>query len=334
MSIFICRSTIALWVGICLGVISPVLPAQEPEISVLEVPRVTGTIEGGSIAEQDQEEDQAKVQEKEKDQEPEVDSNQPHEDLDAVLWIQTSAEYDAIARQTFRAARAAVGDALVDSSWTASTEQQKMSEDQAEGWLAGLPPAVVLDVDETVLDNSSYQVSLIESDGEYSRDGWKAFVEKQVSTPIPGAVDFVNACRAAGVTVIYVTNREHEVETATRENLIKHGLMGPDDPDLILTKNEKEEWTSDKKTRRLELAKEYRILLLLGDDLNDLIATEYHSSSEARRETGDKYKSWFGERWFMLPNPNYGGWERSLYDWENAISPSSKRKRKRENMVR
>ena len=85
MSIFICRSTIALWVGICLGVISPVLPAQEPEISVLEVPRVTGTIEGGSIAEQDQEEDQAKVQEKEKDQEPEVDSNQPHEDLDAVL---------------------------------------------------------------------------------------------------------------------------------------------------------------------------------------------------------------------------------------------------------
>ena len=284
---------------------------------------------------QNQEESPEKDQDQEKDQEAVIESNQPHEDLDAVLWIQTSAEYDAIARQTFRAARAAVGDALVDSSWTASTEQLKMLQGQEdEGWLGGLPPAVVLDVDETVLDNSSYQVSLIESDGEYSRDGWKAFVEKQVSTPIPGAVAFVNACRTAGVTVIYVTNREHEVEAATRANLIKHGLMKESDPDLIFTKNEKETWTSDKETRRQELAEKYRILLLLGDDLNDLIATERHCSSEERVAAGDKYKSWFGERWFMLPNPNYGGWERSLYNHENAVSSSTKRKRKRKNMVR
>lgn len=324
MSKFVSSSAIAVWMGIGLGVVGSVLPlaSQERERSASEISQVEAADVDESSAKQ------------ESDDESKVQSNQPHEDLDAVLWVQTSAEYDAIARQTFRAARAAVGDALVDASWTASTEQQEMSKEQAEGWLADLPPAVVLDVDETVLDNSRYQVGLIESDGQYSRDGWKAFVEKQISTPIPGAVDFVNACRTAGVTVIYVTNREHEVETATRENLIKHGLMQASDPDLIFTKSEKEAWTSDKETRRQELAKKYRILLLLGDDLNDMIATEYHCSSEARRQAGDKYKSWFGERWFVLPNPNYGGWERSLYNWEDAVSPSTKRKRKRENMAR
>jgi len=171
----------------------------------------------------------------------------------------------------FRAARAAVGDALVDSQWTASTEQREIFDQKTESELSELPPAVVLDVDETVLDNSRYQVGLIESGGEYSREGWKAYVESQVATPIPGAVDFVKACRTAGVTVIYVTNREHEVESATRENLIKHGLMEEGDPDLIFTKYEKEEWTSDKKSRRQELAQKYRILLLLGDDLNDFM---------------------------------------------------------------
>ena len=279
------------------------------------------------------EEHQAQVDQT-KDEAKPTSSNQPHEDLDAVLWVQTSAEYDAIARQTFRAARAAVGDALVDSQWSASTEQQEIFKYKNGVTLDQLPPAVVLDVDETVLDNSRYQVSLIESGGEYSRDGWKAYVEKKVSTPIPGAVEFVKACRTAGVTVIYVTNREHEVESATRENLIEHGLMEKDDPDLIFTKHEKEAWTSNKKTRREELARKYRILLLLGDDLNDFIATDYHGSSDVRRKAGDKYKDWFGERWFILPNPNYGGWEQSLYEWENAVSSSTKRKRKREKMIR
>ena len=261
-------------------------------------------------------------------------TNDPHEDLDAVLWIQTSAEYDAIARQTFRAARAAVGDALVDATWTASVEQQAMVDKQGEQWLANLPPAVVMDVDETVMDNSKFQTGLIESDGEYTRDGWKAFVNRKVSTPIPGAVKFVKACRLAGVTPIFVTNREHEVEPATRENLIAAGLVEKDDPDLIFTKLEKEEWTSNKQTRREFLATKYRILLLLGDDLNDFVETEYHSSGKVRRDTGDKYKSWFGEKWFVLPNPNYGGWEQSLYGWENAVSKETKRKRKREKMER
>ncbi len=321
MSNIFSGSAIVAWVGAILWTIGLVFNANATQEkhgkSVSEVLQVPSTIETESGKEVGFQQ-----------------SNQPHEDLDAVLWIQTSAEYGAVARQTFRAARAAVGDALVDSKWTASTEQKKIFDSKTDRKLSELPPAVVLDVDETVLDNSRYQVGLIESGGEYSPEGWKAYVEKQVATPVPGAVEFVKACRTAGVTVIFVTNREHDVETATRENLIAHGLMEKDDPDLIFTKYEKEEWTSDKKSRREELARKYRILLLLGDDLNDFIATQYHSSSEVRRKVGDQYKDWFGERWFILPNPNYGGWEQSLYDWENAVSSSTKRKRKREKMVR
>ncbi len=260
--------------------------------------------------------------------------SQAHEDLDAVLWVQTSAEYGAIARQTFRAARSAVGDALVNSKWTASMEQQMLADGKDKDWLQSLPPAVVMDVDETVLDNSRFQVGLIESGNEYSPERWKEFVNKKVSTAIPGSVDFVHALRAAGVTPIFVTNREHVVEPATRENLIAVGLMKESDPDLIFTKYEKEEWTSNKQTRRLELANKYRILLLLGDDLNDFVETEYHSSSEARRRTAEQFKQWFGERWFVFPNPSYGGWEQSLYNWENAVSIETKRQRKRLKMKR
>ena len=188
-------SAISLWLGIGIGVVGLVLPLasqvqeQKLENPASAAPQVQAKIEAGSSAQQ----------------EPKDQSNQPHEDLDAVLWIQTSAEYEAISRQTFRAARAAVGDALVDAQWTASTEQQEIFKQKTEGSLDQLPPAVVLDVDETVLNNSRYQVGLIESGGEYSRDGWKAYVESQVATPIPGAVDFIKACRTAGVTVIYLS---------------------------------------------------------------------------------------------------------------------------------
>ena len=85
-----------------------------------------------------------------------------HEDLDGVLWMQTSGEFEAITRQTYRLAESNLGDALVDPSWTASTEQQQMFAKKPQE-LAKLPPAVILDVDETVLNNTQYQARLIEA---------------------------------------------------------------------------------------------------------------------------------------------------------------------------
>ena len=265
----------------------------------------------------------------------ELSAGYPHEDLDALLWVRTSAEYDAIARQTFRAARASVGDALMQSDWTACLEQQAMVEsgDKGSDWLASLPPAVVMDVDETVLNNSGFQVGLIEDDEEYSPDRWKEFCREESSTAIPGSVDFVNACRAAGVTVLFVTNREYEVEAETRSNLIATGLMKEDDADIVFTKYEQEEWSSDKSTRRAHIADQYRILLLLGDDLNDFVTLETRPSHEERRAAVEQYRDRIGEQWFVLPNPNYGGWEQTLYNYDYNATKETKRERKREQMT-
>jgi acid phosphatase len=253
---------------------------------------------------------------------------QRHEDLDAILWVQTSGEYQAITRQTYRLAELALKDAMGEPDWTASMEQQKLV-DEGELRLADLKPAVVFDVDETVLSNAGYQVGLVESESDYSRESWKAYVTGKTSTPIAGAVEFVQTCRDAGVQPIFVTNREHEVESSTRENLIAVGLMKESDPDLIYSKYEKKEWKSDKISRRNELAKQYRILLLIGDDLHDFASTGHHPTSEQRRNLVENNPGWWGKKWIVLPNPNYGGWEQSLYDWNNSSSPATKIRKKR-----
>lgn len=254
-----------------------------------------------------------------------------HEDLDALLWIQTSAEYEAITRQTFRLAEMNLGNALVDPAWTASTEQQRLFAKKPPQ-LAALPPAVILDVDETVLDNTAYQTRLIEKQEEFSRESWLAYVREEASLGIPGAKEFIQACRDARVTVLYVTNREFEVEYATRRNLIKFGLLHEDDPDVVFTKYERETWTSDKQTRRAHLATRYRILMMLGDDLNDFITLGKHPASEKRRKSATQYADWWGQRWMALPNPNYGGWERSVYEWKDSSSRETKLKLKRAMM--
>jgi acid phosphatase len=256
---------------------------------------------------------------------------QRHEDLDAILWVQTSGEYQAITRQTYRLAELAMQDAMKDPAWTASLEQQALV-DEGKVVLADLKPAVVIDVDETVLNNSAYQVGLIKSKSEYTREGWKAFVESKQSTAIAGAVEFVNACREQSVTVLFVTNREHSVESSTRENLIATGLMKEDDPDIVFSKYEKEDWKSDKISRRQELAQQYRIIMLIGDDLHDFASTGYHPTSQQRRELVESKPDWWGTRWIVLPNPNYGGWENSLYDWETASSADTKLKGKRSRL--
>ena len=254
-----------------------------------------------------------------------------HEDLDAVLWVQTSAEYEAIARQSFRLAESNLGKALVDASWTASREQQRMFANKTQE-LAKLPPAVILDIDETVLDNTKYQSRLIENEMEFSPKSWNDFVREEASPAIPGSKEFINACREARVTVLYVSNREFEVEYATRRNLASEGLLHEDDPDLIFSKNERKNWGSDKQPRRTYLASRYRILMILGDDLNDFVSLGSRPTAKKRKDVANKYADWWGRRWITLPNPNYGGWERSLYDWNDRSSRSEKLENKRSKL--
>jgi acid phosphatase len=248
-----------------------------------------------------------------------------HENLNATLWMQTSSEYRATCLQTYRSAIRQLGDALVHAKTSAALEQGS-DVDQ-------LPPAVILDVDETVLDNSGYQAHLIDTGGQYSPDDWAAWTANSPSPPVPGAKEFLNACKAAGVTPFFVTNRANEVKAATRTNLEKYDMiprLTEGQVDTLLCKYDEETWTSDKTTRRAHLAQSYRILLLLGDDLNDFVSVGIKPTPAARCALMEQHQDRFGKQWFMLPNPTYGGWDRAVHGWRDASSRETKVTIKRE----
>ena len=252
-----------------------------------------------------------------------------HEDLDATVWVQTSSEYAAIARQTYLAATARLESAFSDASWSALSQQaSQLSAEDAPS----LPPAVILDVDETILDNSGFQAELITSQREYTPDVWHAWVRKRKARAIPGAKEFLEACRSKDIATFLVTNREFEVEASTRKNLEALGLISEDAPDRILSKHEKEGWTSDKTSRREFVATTHRVLLLIGDDLNDFSYPGKNHSAADRRDVAEKNRENWGVRWFLLPNPNYGGWERSLYRFNDGLPREEKLKKKHAGM--
>lgn len=243
--------------------------------------------------------------------------------LHSTLWMQTSVEYVGAARQAYRLAGLMLERALADSSWTAALEQAEMG----SAAYRELPPAVVLDVDETVLDNTAYQARLIRDGAVYDSESWNAWVRERKATPVPGAVDFTQAAHAMGVQVFYVTNRDHTVEDATRDNLRLFGFPVAPDTDLILTKGERPAWDGSKTPRRRYLAERYRILLLVGDNLGDF-APGAESRREARERVGRRYARFWGTRWIVIPNPQYGSWEAALYDFDYALPYLEKLERK------
>lgn len=237
---------------------------------------------------------------------PAVVSRDTHERLTGALWAQTSAEYRVDSLAKYRQALLTLQKATADKSWTAALEQT--------GDPSGLKQtAVIMDLDETVLDNSRFQAELALQRAPYLDSVWADWVKLEDAGSIPGAVDFIKAAEALGVTIFFVTNRTTAEEQDTRNNLAKLGLTLPTTVDTVLTKNEKPAWGSDKGTRRAEIAASYRILLLIGDDLGDF-ATGAKDTPANRVALADKYATYFGERWVLIANPLYGSWESALYN--------------------
>jgi 5'-nucleotidase (lipoprotein e(P4) family) len=245
-----------------------------------------------------------------------VDADARHiarEQLHATLWMQTSAEYRALVAQTYRLATERLEVALAPGS--AALEQAGVPAQR----LASLPPAIVLDLDETVLDNSFYQARLLRERREYSDASWDAWVAEAAAPALPGARKFLEAAGARGIRIFYVTNRECPrtapppgedpcpAGTATRRNLRALGLPAADDPEALLLRRGRPEWSGrSKSARRSAIAERYRIIAMVGDDLQDFVDRGVHA---VRREEIDRH---FGTRWFLLPNAMYGSWERSL----------------------
>ena len=225
----------------------------------------------------------------------------------AVLYAQSSAEYDANNIQTYAGAKLALDVALIEKNWTAAIEQKENFSDK--------PPAVILDIDETVLNNIPFQARAIIK-GEGYTSGWIDWMLEEASTSVAGVKDFLDYAERRGIKVFYVTNRVAIAEEATRNNLKKLGLPLDTDRDVLLMKNENG-WTSDKVSRRQLIAEDYRILLLIGDQLGDFIPLEEATVNiDSRKAISKKYKDMWGKKWFMITNPMYGRWEASIYNNE------------------
>lgn len=253
------------------------------------------------------------------------------DNLNAVVWTQRSAEYAAVTTSLYRAAADHIDAALAEKAWDALVPDER---DNA-GNTASLPPAVVLDIDETVLDNSPYQARLVAEGKEYSEVTWDQWVAEKKAKAVPGVVEFARAAEAKGVTLLYISNRAVHLQAATIENLRAEGLPVKDDKVFLGLGTHVpgcEQNGTEKLCRRRLAGRDYRVLMQFGDQLGDFVEI-IANTPEARAGQLGEYRDWFGERWWMLPNPTYGSWEPALFNnaWDQPRE--ARRQAKREAML-
>jgi 5'-nucleotidase (lipoprotein e(P4) family) len=252
----------------------------------------------------------------------EAKSPAANDNLNAVLWDQSAVEAQAVMTQAYVLARIRLEEALADKNWTADSTVQT-------GDYAGKPPAVVLDVDDTVLNTSQYQAWNVKSGTSFTPKTWTPYVNSKIDFAIPGAVEFTQYAASKGAKVFYVTNRTKEEEPATAERLKELGFAMGDNVDTLLTAKEQEDWGSAKSTRRAYIAKDYRLLLLIGDNLGDF-TDAYKETIEERRNVFDDNKAHWGKDWIALPNPTYGSWESAAFGHDFKTPPEQQREKKLE----
>jgi 5'-nucleotidase (lipoprotein e(P4) family) len=227
----------------------------------------------------------------------------PDERLHSTLWVQSSAEYVISTRQVYEMATRELDAALADPAWTALDG----------GYTGGeLTPAIIVDVDETVLDNSGYTGRMILARQGFTVESWRRWVREAAAPPVPGAAEYLRAAFDRGITVFYVTNRHHDLEDDTRRNLVAAGIPVGEGEDVVLTREEMEGWGRDKSTRREFVGQRHRVLQIVGDDLADFVPLPKGADeAERQRLAADNARRW-GTQWFLIPNPMYGSWEDAL----------------------
>lgn len=218
--------------------------------------------------------------------------------VDALLWFQTSAEAQALFYQAYNLARFRLIEALREPRSN--------------------PPAVVVDIDETLLDNSPHQARLIAT-GQAFPAFWDEWIERADARALPGASEFLRFADSNGVAVFYVSNRDAKMLNATVRNLERHGFPQLTPDRILLRTNE-----SSKTSRRASIAQHYDILLLVGDNVNDFSEVFEGTLPAERSLAAERMRDFFGKRFIVLPNPFYGDWENAVFGYRRDLSPREK----------
>lgn len=229
---------------------------------------------------------------------PAAEGLYPSGPLWAALWQQRAAEYQALCFQAYGLAAARLDTLL--------------------GAAGKRPPAVVTDIDETLLDNSAFTVSQARAGKMYSDSAWFAWTRLAAADTVPGALAFFRHARASGVAVFYISNRAERERAATLENLRRWGFPDADSAHLLLSSG-----NSDKQPRRDSVAQHYQVLLYIGDNLADFSGA-FHSGYRARERETAREAARFGKDYIILPNPMYGDWEGALFGYRYGLSVAEK----------
>lgn len=249
---------------------------------------------------------------------PALATNPQESSLVANLYVQTAAEHHACCLQTFR-----------------------LAAERLEAWLkehkeTDKKPAVVLDLDETVLDNSPFQTFLDRYRLPYEERYWDIWEKEypQEVRAIPGARAFIAAAEKQGVTPFYLSNRSEKNRASTVKALAHLGISTDRIADRLLLSTD----TSDKTARRKKVAEGHAVLMLIGDNLRDLseefVVPKREPDDEAgqrkairdRRDRVDANRGRWGVDWFILPNPVYGEWQQPLgSDPRGKMNPTTMR---------
>lgn len=204
-------------------------------------------------------------------------------------WIQRSAEYKALCLQAYALAKLRLDEALAQHQ-------------------AGRPLAVVTDIDETILDNSPNSVHQALKGEDYTDEAWNEWCARAEAEVMAGAQAFFAYAAERGVKVYYISNRFEANRQGTLANLRKHNFPYAQDEHLLLRTT-----TSDKTERRAQVAMGHEIVLLLGDNLGDFDHLFDAADERKRDEALWDMQAEFGRRFIVLPNPNYGTWDKAMH---------------------
>jgi 5'-nucleotidase (lipoprotein e(P4) family) len=241
---------------------------------------------------------------------------QPVADLDyqsaAVLYMQKAAEYRALAYQAFNIARLRLDQDLDRKNIKKLPKAERK-----------MPRAIVVDIDETVLDNSPAQALGIKTNTPYNSKDWYVWSNMRKAKAVPGALEFLNYAVGKGVKVFYISNRDEKNEKqATLDNLKSLGFQGVSADNLLLRTAE-----SGKDARRAVVTAKYRIVMLVGDNLDDFTSAFERKSVADRFAEVDKVRDQWGKNFIVLPNAMYGSWENAIYEYQRLTEAEKAKKR-------
>lgn len=232
-----------------------------------------------------------------------IEINEPNNDhlIMAILYQQRSAEYEAICYQSFNLAKQ-----IIDKKIQENKNNKKL--------------AIITDIDETILDNSPYEASLVLNKTSYPVK-WKDWTSLAKAKPIPGSQDFLNYAASKGITIFYITNRDTDEKGATIENLKKYDFPFADSIH-VMTRDS----VSSKEIRRNKVRENYEVILYLGDNLADFNDSYLKTTMDQRHQSAYEQRDSFGTIYIVFPNAMYGEWESAMYNYNYKQNTDSIRR--------